>query len=102
MNLAQAVAVCLYGIVRLQKAPRGSSRVPAALTEAASSAAQERLTSALLDALQASGYLKIPSPVGRQKIRRLVRRLRLGPGDAETLVGMLRQILWKLHATSGP
>jgi hypothetical protein len=31
-------------------------------------------------------------------VRRLIRRLHLDAGDAELLLGMLRQILWKLRA----
>jgi tRNA C32,U32 (ribose-2'-O)-methylase TrmJ len=33
-----------------------------------------------------------------EKLRRLVRRLKLNSNDAEVLVGMLRQIDWKLRA----
>jgi tRNA C32,U32 (ribose-2'-O)-methylase TrmJ len=78
---------------------------------AASAAELERITSALLDALLASGYLKSP-PVGSQKrrtaaptdekIRRLVRRLRLSSSDADLLLGILRQILWKSCSANHP
>jgi hypothetical protein len=30
-------------------------------------------------------------------VRRLVRRLRIGPGDADLLLGMLRQVVRKLR-----
>jgi TrmH family RNA methyltransferase len=94
MNLGQAVAVCLYEIAR-SKAP-----VKAVAKHAAAGAGElERLTSALLDALRASGYLNPqPSSSSDEKIRRLVRRLQFSPEDAELCLGMLRQIVWKLRA----
>jgi len=101
MNLGQAVAVCLYELAREPK----SSFVPA--KPALSTAGDlERLTSLWLEALQASGYLKNsqgrskpPSAApAEEKVRRLIRRMNLSTGDAELLLGMLRQILWMLHS----
>src|SRR5271163_132945 len=52
MNLGQAVAVCLYEIVRDGKAVKRSEKIaPAAAAEV------ERITEMLLEALHASGYL---------------------------------------------
>jgi tRNA/rRNA methyltransferase len=106
MNLGQAVAVCLYELAR-----NSHAAPPPAKRLAASAAELERITSALLDALLASGYLKSP-PVGSQKrrtaaptdekIRRLVRRLRLSSSDADLLLGILRQILWKSCSANHP
>ena len=92
MNLGQAVAVCLYELKRdsrvLIKAEKGSP---------ASSAEVERIHETLLTALRASGYPKLNSSESFEgAVRRLVRRLRLHSGDAEFLLGMLRQIVWKL------
>jgi tRNA/rRNA methyltransferase len=57
------------------------------------------MTSVLLDALRASGYLNPQSaPLTDAKVRRLVRRLRLQAQDAEVWLGMLRQIVWKLRS----
>ncbi len=96
MNLGQAVAVCLYELSRDPKAAPHSEK-PIAVT----ASDLERLTSLLLDALHASGYLKPRSTAPtEEKIRHLVRRLQLSAADAELCVGMLRQILWKLR--SGP
>jgi tRNA/rRNA methyltransferase len=54
----------------------------------------------LLELLTASGYTGPRSEAkGEEKIRRLIRRLTLSPDDAETWLGMLRQILWKLRAS---
>jgi tRNA/rRNA methyltransferase len=51
----------------------------------------------LLDALRRSGYVN-PLTEGStdEKVRRLVRRLHLSAHDAPVVMGMLRQILWKL------
>jgi tRNA C32,U32 (ribose-2'-O)-methylase TrmJ len=54
-----------------------------------------------MDALSASGYVKPRAAASTEaRMRRLVRRLRIGPGDAELLLGMLRQILWKLRSNA--
>jgi TrmH family RNA methyltransferase len=97
MNLGQAVAVCLYEIIRDSKAPR----VPEKLAPA-SAGEVERLTAMLLGALHASGY------VGRrrvadvdERIRRLVKRLHFSARDTVLWLGILNQILWKLR-TGGP
>src|SRR2546425_7030057 len=82
MTLGQAVAVCLYELARdPHVAPPLEKRT------AATAAELERITSALLDALRASGYLKSPPTASQkrrsaaptdEKIRRLVRRLQIG------------------------
>ena len=53
----------------------------------------------LLEALRASGYIN-PRTAGttEEKVRRLVRRLDIAGRDVPVLLGMLRQILWKLGA----
>ena len=93
MNLGQAVAVCLYEMVReINQTTQPRKEDFAAAGE------MERLTGLLLDALQASGYLK--PGVGasaEEKVRRIVRRLNLPAQDAEVWLGMMRQIRWKLR-----
>jgi tRNA/rRNA methyltransferase len=92
MNLGQAVAVCLYELIRDSSAvaKRSSEKL-------ASSAEVERITGTLLDALRASEYPKLnTSKSFHAAVRRLLRRLRLQQGDAEFLLGMLRQMLWKM------
>jgi TrmH family RNA methyltransferase len=94
MNLGQAVAVCLYEIVRRGKTAGHSDKEPIA-----AGGELERITLVLLETLRASGYLsQTASPATDAKIRRLVRRLHLEARDAEFLLGMLRQILWKVRA----
>ncbi len=97
MNLGQAVAVCLYELVRKRQGDQQREKV-----EPATGAQLERLTATLLDVLRTSGYVKPRSTaVTREKVRRLVRRLNLQSGDAEVWLGMLRQILWKLRPGEG-
>jgi tRNA/rRNA methyltransferase len=95
MNLGQAVAVCLYEIVRDAPAasqPEAQSAPPGELIE--------QLTTALFEALRASGYLKPKtSAYTEAKIRRRVRRLKLSTEDAEAWIGMLRQMNWKMRRT---
>jgi TrmH family RNA methyltransferase len=92
MNLGQAVAVCLYELGR-----DSGTRIEPEKGSPASSAEAERIHETLLTALRASGYPKLNSSDSFEgAVRRLVRRLRLHTGDAEFLLGMLRQIVWKL------
>ena len=93
MNLGQAVAVCLYELVRTGRADN-----PAAVaTPAVSGTDAEQITRMLLEVLEKSGYLnRITAVSTEQKIRRWIRRLRIGRRDAPLLLGILRQILWKL------
>jgi tRNA/rRNA methyltransferase len=90
MNLGQAVAVCLYELVRSEKAGRES----AAKKELAKGEDVERMTEMLNEALRLSGY---PGPRASNdlKIRRLLHRMNLSSLDAEVWLGVLRQILWK-------
>jgi len=91
MNLGQAVAVCLYELVR--SAPNAVD--PAEYT-AANAAEVERITQVLFETLCISGYVHSPGEAAAQEsLRRLVRRLNLESSDAEVWLGMMRQILWK-------
>jgi tRNA/rRNA methyltransferase len=114
MNLGQAVAVCLYELMRhsnpapvsendqdgavgegkRRTAPAGSrDAVPAGSGEV------ERITVKLIDALQVSGYVN-PAASTEEKVRRLVRRLQLPARDVETWLGILRQLTWKMRSGS--
>ena len=95
MNLGQAVAVCLYELMRDGKEP-AEPRAARRATPA-SAAEIERITDALLQALRASDYPKLnTSKSFHSAVRRVIRRLQLEQGDAELLLGMLRQMIWKL------
>lgn len=93
MNLGQAVAVCLFELAR-----PGTTKPTRTKGKLATAKDAERLTGALMNALLASGYVKPESASSsEEKIRRLIRRLSLQSADAELLLGMLRQIVWKLR-----
>ena len=98
MNLGQAVAVCLYELVRGRKAAPVKTAPGTKKDPAATSKELERLTQVLLEVLGASGYIQPRVVAAEEKLRRLVRRMKLNPTDAEVLLGMMRQIGWKLGA----
>jgi TrmH family RNA methyltransferase len=92
MNLGQAVAVCLYELARDPTATAERAKGTPAL-----SAEVERITDTLLMALRASEYPKLnTSKSFHAAVRRVIRRLHLQQGDAEFLLGMLRQMIWKI------
>ncbi len=99
MNLGQAVAVCLFGIssVVLNEGPpenQPSENQPAACGEV------EKITQALYEALKISGYVKPGNDaVSEEKVRRLMLRFNMQAMDAKVLLGMVRQIVWKLRQT---
>jgi tRNA/rRNA methyltransferase len=92
MNLGQAVAVCLYELMRDPNAA-----IEPGNETLASSAEVERITDTLLTALRASEYPKLnTSRSFHAAVRRVIRRLHMRQGDAEFLLGMLRQMIWKM------
>ena len=88
MNLGQAVAVCLYELVRRPAPASRETRHPADARDL------DRLTELLAGVLAKSGYVHTDGT--EAKIRRLVRRLELAGHDAKIWLGMIRQIEWKL------
>jgi TrmH family RNA methyltransferase len=89
MNLGQAVAVCLYELIRAEAPPPAVERAIAQAT----GEELARMEHALLEALRASGYTK-PGTEGatEEKARRLIRRMQLSSEDAETWTGMLAKM----------
>ena len=93
MNLGQAVALCVYELVR-EQAPALKPKRPSP----PSAAELERLTSMLLESLEISGYIgKGAGASAEENVRRLIRRMGLSNDDATTVLGMLRQVLWKMR-----
>jgi len=92
MNLGQAVAVCLYEILRQDgEEQRAARRDPVTGAEA------EQLTLMLMDLLRRSGYTDRIAAVSTElKVRRWVLRMKTGQRDAALMMGVLRQVLWKL------
>jgi tRNA/rRNA methyltransferase len=95
MNLAQAVAVCLYELIR----EPSSGVVPLGPKPVAGSDA-EQITRLMLEVLRDSGYTnRIVASSIELKVRRFVRRIHLTARDAPLVLGILRQILWKFRDT---
>jgi TrmH family RNA methyltransferase len=95
MNLGQAVAICLYELKRDEAAVNQPEYPSPALASAES---LERLTSVFLQLLVEGDYTQErTSESSELKLRRLMRRLRLPDHDAEIMLGMLRQVLWKIR-----
>ena len=96
MNLGQAVAVCLYELIRDVKAAKTAEK-----STLASAEELERITRMLLETMRGSGYLaRRPITDVEERIRRLVRRLKLPERDATVWFGILRQIVWKQRKDS--
>lgn len=89
MNLGQAVAICLYELIRGFRGLKADSHRRAKASQL------DRLTGLLVSALNASGYVHSGST--EEKVRRLARRMNLSAHDAEIWLGMARQINWKLE-----
>ena len=97
MNLGQAVAVCLYELSRVTPAKPPAAAQP----KAAKSGDLEQISRMLIEVLELSGYVN-PKTAGSTatKIRRLVRRLRLADRDSPVVLGVLRQVLWRIRENS--
>ena len=92
MNLGQAVAVCLFGVAS------GVSDDEPTETQPAASGELEKISQGLYEALKISGYVKPGNDaVSEKKVRRLMLRFNLQAMDAKVLLGMVRQIVWKLR-----
>jgi tRNA/rRNA methyltransferase len=96
MNLGQAVAVCLYELARgVPLPPHAEGVILATAGEA------EQITEVLLEALRISGYVKPGTDaMFEKKARSLILRFKLETYDAKLLLGMVRQIVWKLRLPS--
>jgi tRNA/rRNA methyltransferase len=93
MNLGQAVAITLYELRRDQPAAgQRFTDVPQA-----QGAELERITSLLYRLLSDSGYIPERTVESAEiKLRQLVIRLGIPASDANTWLGILRQIQWKI------
>jgi TrmH family RNA methyltransferase len=93
MNLGQAVAVCLYELSQTASHELvGDAKTPATSGEL------EKISEGLLEALHASGYVKPGNDaMCEKKVRELVIRFGLDAMDTKVLLGMVRQVVWKLR-----
>jgi tRNA/rRNA methyltransferase len=94
MNLGQAVAVCLYELVRSDAA----AETQPAQSRQASARERELFTELLLELLRESGYINpVTAESGELKIRRMVARLNLTEADVQIWLGIIRQVGWRLR-----
>jgi TrmH family RNA methyltransferase len=100
MNLGQAVAICLYELIRrtaTKTKPSPAQKEKQQVKSPARSGDVERVTNALLEILGASGYVKPGAAAAtKENLRRMIRRMKLNVNDTNMWLGMLRQISWKL------
>jgi tRNA/rRNA methyltransferase len=95
MNLGQAVAVCLYELVRDEVSALAELRGIAA--DPADAAALERLTALLREVLDETEYTRRHAANSDPaQVRRLVRRMGVDTVDAPVWMGILKQVLWKI------
>lgn len=101
MNLGQAVAVVLYELVRGTLAD--PTPAPTEADPIATVGERERLVSVLLTALDRSGYAHHGvDSTSEERIRRLVRHLRLTQSELYEWVGLVRQLLWRIENPTRP
>jgi tRNA/rRNA methyltransferase len=85
--------VCLYELAR--SAPL---QIAASEFQPATAGATEQITENLLEALRISGYVKPGTDaMFEKKARSLILRFKMEAYDAKLLLGMVRQIVWKLR-----
>lgn len=94
MNLGQAVAVCLYELIRRETE---TVREPGGIRPA-SAGDVERVTQLALESLRIAGYINEKTAETTElKIRRAFRRAAIPDADAAVWLGIFRQIHWKLR-----
>jgi len=93
MNIGQAVAICLYELIRDGRAAGKSEK-----QKVATAGDMERITALLADVLRTSSYM-LPQRAAEteQRIRRMVRRIKLSAQDVEAWLGILRHVQWQLR-----
>ena len=93
MNLGQAAAVCLYELIRQTDTPALNGPQPMALAQDL-----ERLTKLAGEMLASIGYARRrPASADPAAVRRMVRRMNLNQADTRRLIGIFRQLLWKIN-----
>ncbi len=92
MNLGQAVAVCLYELVR--DGLEGARELPVAQPTGATGAVRERLMRLLIELMDTTGYARrFPANARETVVRKLANQLGATQDEAATWLGILRQAL---------
>jgi tRNA/rRNA methyltransferase len=100
MNLGQAVAVCLYELVR--EGFEGTRELPVETAGGVTAAARERLTQMLLRAMDATGYARrFPANAREHVVRLLAQGLGRNEDEATTWMGFLRQVMRSANIAGG-
>jgi tRNA/rRNA methyltransferase len=103
MNLAQSVIVILYELARRWNqipATAKSETIPAA-DPPAKMQSLLRLAQVMREALESSGYYsEATAASAEEQLHRLLLRTKLTEPDSEIVLGMFRQIVWKLRTNS--
>jgi tRNA/rRNA methyltransferase len=94
MNLGQSVAVCLYELTR--DGLEGAKPIPQPASVPATAEDRERLTQLLLDVMHVTEYTRrFPANAREPLVRTLTQSLGSTHAEAESWMGIFRQILWK-------
>jgi tRNA C32,U32 (ribose-2'-O)-methylase TrmJ len=103
MNLAQSVVVVLYELARTASLSKsGSGEAARGADGPAEMQTLLRLVEVMHECLTLSGYYSEAAAVSaEEQLRRLLLRMKLNAADSEIVIGMFRQISWKLGANSG-
>jgi len=107
MNLGQAVAVCLYELVRDGVPVEPTSQKPDVAyantcPEPVAAASLERITELLTQVMAETEYTRRHAHnCDPAHVRRLVRRIGIDAVDAPVWMGILKQVLWKLTGKRG-
>jgi TrmH family RNA methyltransferase len=93
MNLGQSVAVCLYELAR--GGFEGAKEIPHHAMTPPTAEDRERLTQLLLDVMHSTEYTRrFPANAQEPLVRTLVQSLGKDHSEAESWMGIFRQILW--------
>jgi tRNA C32,U32 (ribose-2'-O)-methylase TrmJ len=103
MNLGQAVAVCLYELVRGdRKDPTHDEKTamdgaPRELAGPEAAAQLERISELMTEVMEKTEYTRRHAHnCSPDQVRRLVRRIGVDAVDSPVWIGFLKQVLWKL------
>jgi TrmH family RNA methyltransferase len=99
MNLGQAVAVCLYELVRDPTHDDGTvvNGAPQEMAGPVAAAQLERITELMTEVMEKTEYTRRHAHnCSPDHVRRLVRRIGVDAVDAPVWMGFLKQVLWKL------
>jgi tRNA/rRNA methyltransferase len=100
MNLGQAVAVCLYELIRSAvSAPEPPPATPVSSTTSATTSGRlDLLAGVIEETMQAAGYSpRTMQSANRHDLRLLFHRLSLSVHDTRRILGLFRRILWRLN-----